>query len=181
MQLHTPISTQFKPKFTNGHGNRHQRRHQAHGGRRRHHPQVENGYRQAALQVVLNQGYTIAHAARCCATTYEYTVAMIAVIRSENARLLADVLAGKIAVLIAGAMMKNAAAVIAAYRKCSALERELFRLATGATTDAAALLQDLDPDQLVATSKTLGPDWIWFNLIERVMPAAETATELAVT
>lgn|SRR5262245_10825585 len=190
MQLHTPLSTQFKSEFfTNGHGNRQQRRRQARGGRRRHHPQVENGYRQAALQahgaatLVLNQGYTIAHAARCCATTYEYTVAMIAVIRSENARLLADVLAGKIAVLVAGAMVKNAAAAIVALRKCSGLERALVMHATGAVADLSQHLLNSSAEQLAAAGKHLTPGWVWNNVVEAAMSAAEpapkTATETA--
>jgi hypothetical protein len=38
-------------------------------------------------------------------------------------------------------------------------------------------LRNMDPDQLVTTSRSLGLDWIWDNLIAAAMPAAETATE----
>jgi hypothetical protein len=74
-------------------------------------------------------------------------------------------------------LVENAAKVITAFSKCSGLERELIRRATGATNDPVTMLLNLSPDQLVATSKALGTDWVWNNMIEPAMLTSEAPSE----
>jgi hypothetical protein len=144
---------------------------------------MRNGYRRVAEQadmavyLVTACGMSVTKALAGCDVSAKYFYALKALRESGHTTLLDQVLRGIRPVLASAKQVENAAVAITAYQKCSALERELFRLATGATADAATLLRNMDPDQLVTTSRSLGLDWIWDNLIAAAMPAAETATE----
>jgi hypothetical protein len=113
----------------------------------------------------------------CCGANKRYVEAMVILVQSENTALLEQVLTGHVPVLQAAESMKNAAAAITALKKCSVFERESIRLATGATNDVVTALLNMSPDQRVATSKELGLDWIWDNLIEAAMSASESISE----
>jgi hypothetical protein len=187
MQLDTPLSTQFKSEFfTDGHGNRQQRRHQAHA-RRRHRPQVCDGYRGAALraytaaQLVLQQGYSVGRAARCCGANRRYVYAMLTILATEDGDLLLPVLTGGSSVPGTAARVKNAATAIAAYKKCSAYEKWVFRNATGVPEDLLAHLCNSTDAELAAAGKSFGIDTVWDTMIVPSMPVSETVTELTVT
>jgi hypothetical protein len=161
-------------KFKNG-NNANGRHH-----RRRRRRQVLHGRRQAALRAfhaarLVLQGYAVLYAAMCCGSNKRYVEAMVILVQSENTVLLEQVLTGHVPVLQAAESMKNAAAAITALKKCSVLERELVRLATGMTSDPVTMLLNLSPGQLVATSNALGLDWVWDRMISAAMPASESA------
>jgi hypothetical protein len=111
----------------------------------------------------------------CCGANKRYVEAMVILVQSENTALLEQVLTGHVPVLQAAESMKNAAAAITALKRCSGLERESIRRATGATADAVTLLLNMSPGQLVATSNALGLDWVWDRMISAAMPASESA------
>jgi hypothetical protein len=162
MQLHTPISTQFKPKFTNGHGNRHQRRHQA---------RIRDGLRRAALRadtaacLVEKEGLSVVAAAMRCGSCPQYVAAMLIIRASGHPTLRDHVLKGLRPVLRAAKAVENVAKAISAYRKFSSLERELFRMATGATADLGQHLRNSTSEQLVATAKAVTPEWVFDRMI----------------
>jgi hypothetical protein len=165
----------------NGHGNGHAR---VNGGNGRHHRvrhQIHNNRRRAALQadsaIVLVEaaGMAVTEAVERCSTTSAYFHAMKALRESGNVGLYNAVLRGDEPVLASARRVKNAAAAITAYEKCSPLERELFWVATGATADAVTLLRNLRADQLVAASKTLGLDWVWDQMISAAMSTEASA------
>jgi hypothetical protein len=114
----------------------------------------------------------------CCGANKRYVEAMVILVQSENAALLEQVLTGHVPVLQAAESMKNAAAAITALKRCSGLERESIRRATGATADAVTLLLNMSSDQLVTTSKELGSDWIWNNMVEAAMSASKAPSEV---
>jgi hypothetical protein len=165
---------------TNGNG---QARNAGNGRRRRVRHQIRNGYRHAAeaadTAVLLVKGGMSAttEAIRRCGTNTNAFSAMKAIIECGSAALHDAVLRGGEPLLAAGARVKNAAAAITAFQKCSKSERGLFWLATGATDEPVRLLSSLTPDQLVATSKTLGLDWVWDRMIAPAMEVAEATTE----
>src|SRR5262249_17772449 len=113
-----------------------------------------------------------------CSTSTNYFYAMKTVRESGNTALYNSVLRGNDPVLTSAAHVKNAATVITAFQKCSVSERELVRLATGATADPVTMLMNLGADQLVAASKALGLDWVWDRMIAAAMPT-EPVTEAA--
>jgi hypothetical protein len=162
MQLHTPISTQFKPKFTNGHGNRHQRRRQA---------RIRGGLRRAALRadtaacLVEREGLSVVDAARRCGSCPQYVAAMLVIRASGHPTLRDRVLRGLPPVLRAAKAVENVAKAISAYRKFSSLERHLFRIVTGATADLNEHLRSSTSEQLVATAKDVTPEWIFDRMI----------------
>ena len=89
----------------------------------------------------------------------------------------AAVLEGHEPLLTAGVRVKNAAAAITAFKKCSVLEQGLFWLATGATDDLATMLWNSKPDQLVTAAKLLGLDWVWDRMIAAAMETTKATTE----
>jgi hypothetical protein len=130
--------------------------------------------------MLVEAGMSVTEAIKRCSTDTNAFYAMKALREIGNVTLCNAVLKGDEAFLAAGSRVKNAAAAIAAFKKCSVLERELFRLATGATDDPVTMLLNLTPDQLVATSKALGLDWVWDKMIAAAMstePAPETITQ----
>jgi hypothetical protein len=159
-------------------GNSHHRRvrHQIHHGRRR-----------AALKAdtavtLVEGGMPVAEAIERCGTTTNYYAAMKAVRESEDPGLHQAVLEGYESLFAAAKRVKNAAAAIKAYRKCSLFEQGMVWLATGATTDLERLLRSSTPEQLVEVSRRIGSDWIWDWMIAPAMapePATEVITEPA--
>jgi hypothetical protein len=176
------ISTaEFKkvPSPTNGNG---QARNSGNGHRRRVRHQIHNGYRRSALKadtaiMLVESGMEVTKAIERCSTGSNAFYAMKAVKESGDAALYDAVSEGDEPLLAAGLRVKNAAAAITAFKKCSGLERELFRLATGATDDPVTMLLNLKPDQVVATSKALGLDWVWDKMIAAAMETKKTTTE----
>ena len=162
MELHTSVPAWFKPKFTNGHGNRHQRRRQA---------RIRNGLRRAAMRadtgacLVEREGLSVADAAVRCGSCPPYVAAMLIIRASGHSMLRDRVLRGEEPVLEAAKAVENVAKAIPAYRKFSPLERELFRMATGATADLAKHLRNSTSEQLVATTKAVTPEWIFDRMI----------------
>jgi len=102
---------------------------------------------------------------------------MKAVKESCDTALFDAVFEGNEPLLAAGARVKNAAAAITAFKKCSLLEQGLFRLATGATDDLATMLWNSKPDQLVTAAKSLGLDWVWDRMIAAAMETTKVTTE----
>jgi hypothetical protein len=151
------------------------------GHRRRVRAQIHGGYRRAALKastavmLVEITGMPVAEAIERCSTTTSDFYAMKVLKESGNVALYNHVLKGNEPVRAAGKRVENAAAAITAFKKCSVLERGLFRLATGATSDPVTMLRNLTPEQLVATANALSPAWIWDKLIEPAM-STEPAT-----
>jgi hypothetical protein len=121
--------------------------------------------------LVQRTGMTVTEAVERCDTSAAYFSAMKALRESGNSALYRSVLRGNSPVLASARRVENAAAAIAAYRKFSAEEHELFRGATGATADAVTMLRNLGADQLAAVSKALGLDWVWDKMIAAAMPA----------
>jgi hypothetical protein len=166
MTLHTSVLARFKPKFTNGHGNRHQRRRQAH---------IRDGLRRAALRAdtgacrVEEEGLSIADAAVRCGSCPQYVAAMLIIRASGHPTLRDRVLKGELPVLETAKAVENVAKAIPAYRKFSPLERELFRMATGATADLAKHLRNSTSEQLIATTKAMTPEWIFDRMIAPAM------------
>jgi hypothetical protein len=124
--------------------------------------------------MLVENGMPVTEAIERCTTNTNDFSAMKALRGSGNLPLYNHVLKGDEPVRASAKRVKNAAAVIAAYSKCSALERELVRCATGATNDPVTMLLNLPPDQLAAVSKTLGLDWVWDWMIAAAMPASDS-------
>jgi hypothetical protein len=166
----------------NGDGNR-RTLNGGNGHHRRVRPQIRHGYRHAArkadtaLLLVEATGMSEAEAIERCSTNPAAFYAMKALREAGSTTLYNAVLRGGEPMRTSWSHVRNAAAAISAFKKCSRSERGLFRLATGATNDPVAMLLNLNPDQLVATSKSLGLDWIWDKLIAAAMEAAETTAE----
>ena len=173
-------TAEFKKKVpspTNGNG---QARNGGNGHHHRARHQIHHGYRRAALKadtavLLVESGMPVAEAIERCSTNHSAFYALRAVKGSGDTALLDAVLEGHEPLLTAGVRVKNAAAAITAFKKCSVLERGLFRLATGATSDPVTMLRNLTPEQLVATANALSPAWIWDKLIEPAM-STEPAT-----
>jgi hypothetical protein len=139
-------------------------------GHRRPRPQVHHGYRRAARKadtalLLTAGGMSVTEAAERCSVGLDTVYAMKAIKESENIALYDRVMRGGQPVLASGKGVANAAAAITALRKCSALERELVRLATGAAADPVTMLLNLTPDQLAAVSKELSPEY-WDRFID---------------
>jgi hypothetical protein len=124
--------------------------------------------------MLVENGMPVTEAIERCTTNTNDFSAMKALRGSGNLPLYNHVLKGDEPVRASAKRVKNAAAVIAAYSKCSALERELVRCAAGATNDPVTMLLNLPPDQLVAASKALGLDWVWDWMIAAAMPASDS-------
>jgi len=154
--------------------------HHGGNGHRRVRHQIHKGFRRAALKAdtavrLVEAGMSVGEAVtRMGVSTNAYS-ALKAVRASGNLALYEDVLRGSESTLPAAARVKNAATIIAAYKKCSALEKELIRSATGLTSDPVTMLMNLTPEQLVAVAKALGLDWVWDKMIAAAMPT-EPAT-----
>jgi hypothetical protein len=177
-------TAEFKkvPSPTNGNG---QARNGGNGHRRRVRHQIHNGYRRSALKadtaiMLVESGMEVTKAIERCSTGSNAFYAMKALKESGNTALYNAVLKGNELFFASAEKVKNAAAAITAYRKCSVLERELVRLATGATADPVTMLLNLKPDQLVAASKKLGLDWVWDRMIAAAMETAKATTEVFV-
>jgi hypothetical protein len=166
MMLHTPIPTGFNPKFTTGRGNRHQRRRRA---------RIRDGLRHAALRadtaacLVKGEGLSVGDAAMRCGSCPPYVAAMLIIRASGHSMLRERVLRGVVPVLKAAEAVENVAKAIPAYRKFSSLERELFRIATGATADLGEHLRNSTSEQLVTTTKDMTPEWIFDRMIAPTM------------
>ena len=176
-------TAEFKKKVpspTNGNGQARNGGNGHHHRRVRH--QIHHGYRRAALKadtaiMLVESGMEVTEAIERCSTNPSAFYALKAVKESGDAALYDAVSEGDEPLLAAGLRVKNAAAAITAFKKCSGLERELFRLATGATDDPVTMLLNLKPDQVVATSKALGLDWVWDKMIAAAMETKKTTTE----
>ena len=150
--------------------------------RRRVRRQIHHGRRRAVLRadtavtLVTTYGMSVAEAIERCNTSTDYFYAMKAVRECGDTDLYHAVLRDHESLSTAAAHVKNAAAVITAYQKCSLLEQGLVWLATGATADLERLLRSSTPEQLVEVSRRIGLDWVWDNMIAAAMPAAP-ATE----
>jgi len=160
-------------------GNSHHRRvrHQIHHGRRRAALKADT-----AVTLAETRGMTVTEAIERCGTTTNYYAAIKAVRESEDPGLHQAVLEGYESLFAAAKRVKNAAAAIKAYRKCSLFEQGMVWLATGATTDLERLLRSSTPEQLVEVSRRIGSDWIWDWMIAPAMapePATEVITEPA--
>ena len=153
-------------------GHRHRVRHQIRHNRRHAFLKAE-----AAVLLVERCGMPATKAVMLLGVSYNYYAAVKLLRASDNVALYKAVRRGDEPVLEAARRVKNAAAAIAAFKKCSVLERGLFRLATGATDDPITMLLNLKPDQLVATSKALGLDWVWDRMIAATMETAKATTE----
>ena len=94
-------------------------------------------------------GKPVTEAIERCEISPVYFYAMRAVRESGDPLLYQAVLEGHESLFTAAARVKNAAAAIKAYRKCSLFEQGMVWLATGATTDLATMLWHSTPEQLV--------------------------------
>jgi hypothetical protein len=174
-------TAEFKvPSFTNGNGDGHARN-GGNGHRHRPRRQIHHGYRRAALRadtavMLVANGMTVTEAVTRCDVSLPHYYAMRALKESGNVALHNRALKGDQSVRVSAARVKNAAAAITALTKCSGLERELVRAATGMTSDPVTMLLNLTPEQLVATSTALGLDWVWDHMIAAAMPT-KPATE----
>jgi hypothetical protein len=151
-------------------------------GHHRPRPQVHHGYRRSALKadtalILIQGGMSVTEASERCTVGLDTVYAMKAIAESENFALYDHVLRGGPSVLTSGKQVTNAATAIKALKKCSAMERELVRLATGATADPVTMLLNLTPDQLAAVSKELSPEWFWDRFIAPVMSNTKSTTE----
>jgi hypothetical protein len=168
---HRGQRSEFTPKTTKANGN---------GSNGSHKPlaQVRQGVRVAAFKAVTaahlteHEGLTVAEAALGCNTSPVYIAAIKTILATKNMGLLEAVMRGDEPVIATAARLKNAAAAIAAYEKCSAYEKRMFELATGAMADLTAHLVTAAPEQLAETAKKLDPEWVWENL---VMPAVSNS------
>ena len=176
-------TAEFKvPSFSND-GNGH-----AHSGGNGHHRvrrQIRHGYRRAVLRadtavtLVEKTGMSVTEAVERCGISTNYFYAIQAVRESGDADLYHAVLRDETQLFPSAARVKNAAAAIKAYQKCSLLEQGLVWLATGATTDLERLLRSSTPDQLVEVSRRIGLDWVWDNMIAAAMPTEMESTNAA--
>jgi hypothetical protein len=175
-------TAEFKKKVpspTNGNG---QARNGGNGHHHRARHQIHHGYRRAALKadtavLLVESGMPVAEAIERCSTNHSAFYALRAVKGSGDTALLDAVLEGHEPLLTAGVRVKNAAAAITAFKKCSVLEQGLFWLATGATDDLATMLWNSKPDQLVTAAKLLGLDWVWDRMIAAAMETTKATTE----
>jgi len=172
----------------NGHARVHAHEHVRNGGNGQHRRvrrQIHHGYRRAvrrantAVMLVEMTGMSVTEAVECCDTNFPYFYAMQALRQSGNVALHNHVLKGDEPPLPAAKRVRNAAMAITAYQKCSALERELVRVATGATADPVTMLLNLTSDQLVAAANALGLDWVWDHMIAAAMPPKPAKTVVA--
>jgi hypothetical protein len=147
------------------------------GHHRRVRHQIHKGYRRAvrradtAVTLVEVIGKPVTEAIERCEISPVYFYAMRAVRESGDPLLYQAVLEGHESLFTAAARVKNAAAAIKAYRKCSLFEQGMVWLATGATTDLATMLWHSTPEQLVKASKLVGTDFIWERMIVAAMPS----------
>ena len=158
----------------NGGNGHHRIRHQIHNHRRR------TALKGDTAVMLVESGMSVAEAVERCSTTTNDYSAMKALKESGNVALYNHVLKGNEPVRAAGKRVANAAAAITAFKNCSALERELFRIATGATADLVTLLRNSTSDQLVAASRALGSEWVWNEMIEPAMEIADETTTVEV-
>jgi hypothetical protein len=121
----------------NGNGARRRPRHRL---RHRSRHQFHNGRRAAVLRAVtaarlwLNgQAPTLAAAAACCGASLGYVWAALILIKSENAAVMSDVLAGRVPLITAAKQLKGAAEIVTAYRKSNAKELVTFGKIVGLT------------------------------------------------
>jgi hypothetical protein len=156
------------------------------GHHRRVRHQVHDGYRRAVLRadtaftLAETCGMTVTEAIKRCGTTTNYYAAIKAVRESEDPGLHQAVLEGYESLFAAAKRVKNAAAAIKAYRKCSLFEQGMVWAATGATTDLEMLLRAATPEQLAEASRRIGLDWVWDNMIAAAMvtePTTKPATQ----
>lgn len=187
---------EFKPPHTNGNGHARADAHgsdnghvHAHNGgnghRRRVRHQIHHGLRRAVLRadtavtLIETCGMSVTEAIERCNISSAYFYAMRAVRESGDTDLHDAVLRDETPLFPSAKRVKNAAAAIKAYRKCSLFEQGMVWLATGATTDAVTLLRSLTPDQLAELGQLLGTEWTWDLLISPVL-SSKPATEPAV-
>jgi hypothetical protein len=179
-EFKVPPST---PTNGNGHADAAERGQVRNGGgnghRRRVRRQIHKGYRRAALKadtavILVEDGMTVTEAVKRCETGFSQFYALQALRESGNVTLHKHVLKGDEPVLASGRRVANAAAAITALQKCSGMERELVRLATGMTSDPVTMLLNLEPDQLVAVTNALGTEWVWEQMIIPAMPTKST-------
>jgi hypothetical protein len=121
----------------------------------------------------------VVEAAACLCVSTNAIQAMLAIRAIGSTALHKAVLKGNDPILAAGARIKNAAVAIKALKQSSGLERELIRIATGATADPVTMLLNLEPDQLVAVTNALGTEWIWDKLISPVLSTEPDKTVVA--
>jgi hypothetical protein len=93
---------------------------------------------------------SVSDAADACGSCRSYVAAAAVVIQSENAALLNDVLAGRIALLAAAAWVAPLAALVDALRMAS-------------------------PKHLAAAGRTLGPEHIWNSMVLPAIAADQSA------
>src|SRR5262249_39355268 len=103
--------------------------------------------------------------------------AMRTLLESGNTALRSRVLQGGAPILASAKQVENAAAAIAALKKCSTSERELVRLATGATNDVVSALLNMSPHQRAAARNGRGTDWIWSQMTDPAMSTSEAPAE----
>ena len=102
--------------------------------------QFKNGRRNAAVrgftgaQIFRSKiAPTIAAAAERTGTSRAYVKAALAILQSENASLVADVINGKVPLLAAAREVKRLGELVAAYRRASSADRVAFARAVGPT------------------------------------------------
>jgi hypothetical protein len=155
------------------------------GHRRGVRRQIQHGYRRAVLRadtavmLVKMTGMSVTEAIERCGTSTDYYYAMKAVRESGDTALYRAVLRDHTPFFASAARVKNAAAVITAYRKCSEFEKGMILVATGLTTDLATMLRRATPDQLAEASNLLGLDWVWDNMIAAAMPTTSATKPAA--
>jgi hypothetical protein len=171
VKLSSGYTTSTNGARNGGNGHHHRVRHQIRHNRRHAFLKAE-----AAVLLVERCGMPATKAVMLLGVSYNYYAAVKLLRASDDAALYKAVRRGDVSVLGAARRVKNAAGAIAAFKKCSAPDRELFRLATGATDDPITMLRNLTPDQLVTASKALGLDWVWNNMIDPAMETIETTT-----
>jgi hypothetical protein len=118
------------------------------GHRRRHHPQVRNGQRLAAVRALHaarsyleNPDWDLSMAAAACGVCVPYVAAMVTLILSENATLVERVLNDEVSVVAAGRAMKQVAKLVSAYRTA-------------------------DPINRVNAARMIGPRALWDEMVE---------------
>jgi hypothetical protein len=159
----------------------HAARNGGNGHCRRVRRQVRRGYRRAVRRAdtavtLVESGMSVTEAIERCEIRSAYFYAMKAVKESEDLGLYHAVLRNETPLFPSAKRVKNAAAVIKAYRRCSLFEQGMVWLAVGVTSDLERLLRCSTPEQLAETSKRLGLDWVWDHLIAAAMPS-EANTE----
>jgi len=130
MLQRTPLNTTSPREVKNGDG----------GRRRRHHPQVRNGQRLAALRALHaarsyleNPDWDLTMAATSCNVSIRYVMAMLTMIAAENTSLIERVIGNEVPVLVAGRAMKRVAKLVSAYRASNLVDRMEFAKAIGPT------------------------------------------------